>query len=282
MGKLKRNSGNTIRHQMFNCFATTQAASELKTEPVAHPLDNINKRIAAIKLTDMECFTSPLPVEDVLNLESIKADSHLSQIHPMIEIRDFGPLLNTPTELKEARDFFYGQAYTPVIWRTYLQTGQHTPFLLKKTSFINLFNHDTVVMVDMYRPPWKPYFTSDIFFDQWLRATGAGANLFDLPKRFPSILYIHNITNLISKSKMKSILDKQESDIAIINCDEPREWAALLKIPHLKCITHILRNYNEINNLRGGNLFNISSIQLYRQREMYHLKLKIQVESDLN
>jgi hypothetical protein len=193
MGKSKRNTNNLIRHHVTDNFSSIIFDSDDVLTPELSIIDCFHNRIAAFNSFIMDRNISPSTSDNVLKMESIKSDAFPGKISSMIEVRDIGPPLSKPEELEEARLYFKTQPYTPVIWRTYLEKGEYAPFLFKRTGFINLFSDDTIIMVDMYRPPWKPYFTSDVFFDQWLRAINAGANLLDLPIRFPSTLYIHNI-----------------------------------------------------------------------------------------
>lgn len=230
-------------------------------------------RMGVFRASDMIRTVRKITVEKFNDIDAISSDSIASDIADMTEVSDVGPPLQSPNELETARSYFNQQAYIPPIWHHYLKTGKHPPFHFEKTSFVNLFSKDVIILFDIYRPPWKPYFTSDVFFYQWLKSLGKGVDLMELPDRFPTIVYIHNFTNHISKHCFKNILDTEKSDTHVINDPLDKNWTKISTTPHLKTIHHILNTYNKINGIKGETVFKISSLQVYRNTEMYHLKL---------
>ena len=238
-------------------------------------MHSLQRRLAFLKNLSMECFTSQVSPDEINHLHAISSDSNRGEIEPMIEIKCKDQALNTPEELKAAREYFNNLGYIPTKWIPYLETGKNAPFRFNQTSFINLFGNDMAIMVDMYRSPWKYYFTSDVFLYQWLKANGKGSELNDLPVQFLSTIYIHNITNLISKYRFRRFLNELKTDHFCCDSTENHVWKSILATPHLKCVNHIIEAFNMINRLRDNRSYSISAIHVYRKNEKYHLKIKI-------
>ena len=199
----------------------------------------------------------------------------------MTEVSDIGPTLQTPVELQAARNYFYQKDHIPAIWHQYLKTGKYPPFLFQQTSFINLFSADKIILFDLYRPPWKPYYTSDVFFYQWLKSMGSDINLYNLPLQFPGTIYVHNVTNQVSKHMLKEILNETTSDAYLIDQLMDARWSKLRTTPHLKTVMRILDTYNNLNSLRGRSAYYISGLKIYKRAELYHLKFNFTVAAGM-
>ena len=207
-------------------------------------------------------------------LEAVASDENGTALDAMTEVSDIGPPLQSKSEQEEARAYFNRFDHVPANWHHYLKTGKHPPYLFEKTSFVNLFSDDTVIIFDIYRPPWKPFYTSDVFFYQWLKSFGLPILLHHLPQVFPSTLYVHNVTNQRTIFIMKHMLDTASADSFLVANLKDGRWKILRASPHLKSVLRILDNYNEINRLREGLLYQVKSLQLYRNNELYHLKFR--------
>ena len=84
-------------------------------------------------------------------------DPNSQSVSEMIKVSSIGEELESVREWETAKSYFAGKKNILLAWVTYLETGKHAPFSFKKTSFINLFHGDTVLLLDMYRPPWKKW-----------------------------------------------------------------------------------------------------------------------------
>lgn len=207
-----------------------------------------------------------------LDTAALKADPYREVMSPMKKVMDTGPLLSSPHELSEARTYFQQKGRTPMVWAPYLTMGDCPPYLFEKTSFVNYFGEEVVVLIDMYRPPWKRYYTSDVFFSQWLSTLGKDESVQYLPDTFPTTLYINNITNPDTKRELKKMLKGEE--VCIMEPDEIENWSKLRNTPHLKCVQNILTDFDQIKG-RHGEGHTIDTIQCYKEDEVYNLKMQI-------
>jgi len=237
-------------------------------------IHSFSERINAFLHSNMQRKLEMKDSGYVNRLSAVLSDPNREILPEMTEVSDIGFELQTPAELSEARAYFDRLGHVPPVWRHYYKTGKYPPFLFSHTSFITLFSKDTVILYDMYRPPWKPYFTSDVFFYQWLKSLGREIDLMNLLVRFPEKLFIHNITNQLTRRILQALLDEVTSDFYLI--DEVKNVGVdLTRSPHMKNIFHILNTYNRINRLRNLPAAEIISLQIYRQNEAYHLKFRI-------
>jgi len=211
-------------------------------------------------------------VEDSI-CEAITRDPNSDPTGEMIRMSAVGRELASSREWETAKSYFSGKQDIPLAWITYLETGKHPPFNFETTSFINLFGGDTALLLDMYRPPWKQYFTSDVFFMQWLMANRR-QTLKELPSKFPSTLYVHNVVHKETKYMAEKMLGKEKLSVLKYN-DEAPIWRKLNATPHIKCVRQILSDYNQLNSLRGFPHYRIDTLQIYQVGLFYHLKFRI-------
>ncbi|MEO1054002.1 MAG: hypothetical protein AAFX87_25415 [Bacteroidota bacterium] len=236
--------------------------------------DNINKRIHAYQKEGLSCEMAICDEEDLTTV-ALTMDPYLDHLPALIRVEETGAQLTDPKELEEAHIYFKGKEHIPSIWAAYLATGDYPPFLFEHTSFINYFGEKEVVLIDLYRPPWKPYYTSDVFFSQWLRVLGEEEKVQYLPDTFPETFYINNVTNIDTIKELEKMLREADEDVCIKQPGEIRNWALLKNTPHLKCVLNILKDFNQIKALDGRTGYGINTVQCYRQDTVYNLKMKI-------
>ncbi|MTI33315.1 hypothetical protein [Xanthovirga aplysinae] len=255
----------------------------LPSDDFAHLLEEkigtISTRIEEYNRQEMRRTVRVVGAKELLKLEVFKHDPDRFDLSRMMEVREVGPSLETDGELEQARQYFRKKGKTPVEWEPYLEMGTHPPFFFEKTSFLNLFSKNTLAMIDIYRPPWKNYFTSDAFFSQWLKALGRKMDIMNFPYSFPKALYIHNIIHTVSRKVLDKIFDDQDKDHVQFSAQDCFYWEEIMGTPHLKCVNHILSTYNKVNVYKGSKAHHIKAMQLYRNGEMYHLKLLIEAQS---
>jgi hypothetical protein len=247
----------------------------LETYHLDNVLSGIKERIDEFRASDLKSEVQERLVEYIDKISVVASDPFKAEIKPMVEVSDLGRSLLDPDEVQKARQYFNQQERWPAIWRNYLKTGKHPPYLFTSISFVNFFSPEVIILFDIYRPPWKSYFTSDVFFYQWLKSLERPAELMQVPTRFPSTLYIHNITNIDSKSVLRKLLDQQNTDCEVITDEADGVTGILNTTPHLKLTHRILDTYNMINQLRGEKQVSISAIQIYRDRQLYHAKITV-------
>ena len=238
-------------------------------------IHKIHQRMTVFKNHKMVRNIREVGSDYLCQLSALKTDPNHSTFFHMIEVEEVGPPLDTPEELREARHYFDKQSHVPSAWKQYLETGKNAPFLFLETSFISLFSKNTIVIWDIFRPPWKNYYASDVFFHQWLQAFHLGENISFLPKDFPSTLYINNVANPITRRIIKNILENEQADTYTIQSVHDPLWPKLANTSHIKYLLNLLKNYNAINKWRGDSPFRVSALQLYRGYETYHLKFTI-------
>ena len=210
----------------------------------------------------------------LLSLSAFRIDPNREALSSMIEVEATGPPLTCADELAQARRFFRRKEQLPASWVPYLETGSRAPFQMTESSFVNLFSPDTALLLDIYRPPWKGYYTSDVFLCQWLRALGKEADVRALPLTFPAKLYINNINNPVSNRVLDALLDEAESDLLLLPCTQAL-WKQLLATPHVRCVAHILDAYNAVNIWRGAQPYAVEAVQVYRRGMVSNLKFTI-------
>ena len=236
-------------------------------------LKMVDKRMAFIQGDRMDHKTSPV------NSDYQNKINAIFQIEPkidiLIEVEDIGSSIYSDQELIAARKFFNDQKHIPSSWQYFLKTGKNPPYLFKRTSFINLFSDDLIVLMDMYRPPWKTYFTSDVIFFQWLKSLNRPIDLFMLPLNFPTTICIYNITNLSTKYTLREVLDSHDENTLTLFTDAGLFWDKINRTPHLRCVHRILETYNALNRIRSARTYRITQIRIYRKTDTFHVKLKI-------
>jgi hypothetical protein len=137
----------------------------------------------------------------------------------------------------------------------------------KNTKFINMFHlpcadgdADAVVMMENFRESARPFFASDAFFDQWMRVQKI-TSLSDLPSTFPPIFYRNNISN----EKLASMLNAALKGADQVDVDlNSKLFAELRATDNVKSTDNILREYNNINALRGEAPSRITSMRIYK------------------
>ena len=252
-------------------------------------LDNLVNRLHAYRREEMKRGLALLPLAEAERIEALNHDPHCGPLPSLIEVRDEGRPLDTPGERRQADAYFRKQNCLPIEWNAYLETGRHAPYNFRETSFIHLFSTEgsgqrlrVAVILDVYRPPWKPYFTSDVFLSQWVRAshyphyteTEAPWDLGQLPPSFPPTLYINNITHKTTLRRLKSLLERHRTSCFSMPCTG-HAWDRLSRTPHVRYLYRILEAYNDLNRRRGYKSYQARAVQVYGQRGRYHLKFSI-------
>lgn len=237
----------------------------------------INRRISHYRREGLTRKITPCTKDD-LDTGALAADPYYTDYAEgtnMVKVKDTGALLTEPQEVEAARAYFRAQGHTPSVWAAYLATGSHPPYLFERTSFIHYFGENIVALIDIYRPPWKNFYTSDAFFSQWLRALQKSEVVQNLPDAFPKTLYINNITNPITKKELKQMLNDAGTDILSKVPHRLMRWHTLKNTPHIKCVLNILNDYNQVKSLPPHHGYRIENIQLYREEGVYHLKMRV-------
>ncbi len=232
--------------------------------------DQINQRIQCFKKQPMHREVNTVKPDEIIKHQAFKMDPHPHRLHAMIEVREIGDHLHSDRELQQAREYFRKRS-VPEVWQAYLEMGEGLPYHFEEVSFINLFSDRAIGILDIYRPPWKEYYTSDVFFSQWLEATGKPLDVNHLPDAFPKTMYINNVTNVLTIDKLKPLVDAGHKDHCQFDPNYRPEWKSLKQTPHFKFVEHVLDAYNRIKNRKCS----ISGVQLYRKMGTYNIKLTV-------
>jgi len=134
------------------------------------------------------------------------------------------------------------------------------------TKFVNMFHLpredaevDAIVMMENFRELARPFFASDAFFNQWMRVKKI-TSLSDLPRTFPPIVYRNNISNKKLAEMLTTILGGEKQVDVDLSSDL---FGSLRATDNVKSTENILKEYNNINALRGEAPSRIASMRIY-------------------
>ena len=159
-------------------------------------------------------------------------------------------------------------------WEAFAAGGAAPEGVNTKTKFMNIYKKEAIIILEFYRAPWKHFYASDAIFSQWLRALGnKKANAYDLPKKFPSVIYQNHIDNAPTIIAINNARGDRNS-IEITKDTNEAAFNAISSSPNGKAMVNLLRSYNLINRARGGASYRLLKIATYGKAPKLSLKFE--------
>ncbi|AYL99046.1 hypothetical protein [Mucilaginibacter celer] len=215
-------------------------------------------------LDDSEVLSSGMDPKIPGRVDAIKNDPSGEHVAEMNHVEGYGPSMANYSERVKANAYFAAKGATPKAWEPYLKGETDVgPGKLTGAKFINLFGPQTVVMLENYRPPWKRYFASDVFFSQWLTAIGKEQDVRNLPEHFPKNFYRNHIDNDQTVAVLNQIMAEEKKNPVIVKRSDPH-WQPLFKTQNAASTLTIVDEYNSINEGRGGGTYGILYVQIHK------------------
>lgn len=152
-------------------------------------------------------------------------------------------------------------------WHSYLHGDEgRPPSGANNTKFHNIYHKNAVIMGENYRPMWKTYFASDVFFDQWLRAEGKDpSTVLNLPRTFPQFFYRNHIDNQKTLAAAEATVGhslKQPFSVTV-DASDAEAWDVMKVTPNVGSTLNIVAEFNRINAARGGATYAIKALAMY-------------------
>jgi hypothetical protein len=250
-------------------------------------LETIETRLSHYQAEQMQRSVYSLSSKALKTIDALVHDPNCVVLPALIEVSEKGNPLTSSEEHQQAKAYFKSQNNLPKAWQRYIDTGRGAPHKLHDTSFIHQFTpaHTPVsesigVVYDLYRPPWKPYYASDVFLHQWgqaVRFSGSATeritgDLQQLPASFPRTFYINNVVHEKTLEAMSVLLDRAGADTLQMPCGGC-DWDLLCETPHLRYLERVLAAHNELNRQRGNAGSRCDGVEVYRAGGVYHLKV---------
>ena len=284
--KLKRWTKEVKKSGWQDQLESIEQGVEVLNEKIA-PVKAIEKRRAIYQEEIGRGSRDKSDIPGDIRTEAVVLDpSGDSQLGGWVSVEDAG---GTPSDLPgkkaEARDALgirneqgrFG-AEKQVEWSGYLDGDDIMPPRgADKVKFENLFRDGAAIMLENYRPYWKEFFASDVFFDQWLASAG-GDSVMDLPESFPEIIYRNHIDNDNTLAAIKKIYNERypendRPDVMIVTTAD-QEWGNLSRTPNVGSTLNILAEYNRINAARDLGEFKAVQVSIYGQHHNKNLKIE--------
>lgn len=260
--------------------------SETQDTGLSPALQAVEERIRQLNYSGTVRRKGQLYRYEIERIEALKHDQELEELPALVQLEDVGLPMHYPEEQEAAIAYFQRIGKIPEDWRLYLNTGREAPHGMKRLSFIHQFSepepgNDLVVMLDLYRPPWKPYFASDVFFMHWIKANvlwrGEDTSVFrweEVPEQLPRTLYINNVSHIDTLTAIRNILPQGQKDFAI-PCSG-NQWETLRHNPHVKLVEQVVQTFNLLAASRGTTPCALKTLRCFGKGSVWHLKFDIQ------
>ncbi|CAH9053887.1 hypothetical protein PSECIP111951_00914 [Pseudoalteromonas holothuriae] len=204
-------------------------------------------------------------IDREITTDALKDDeSRIVDLQGWVEVSDIG----SPDVTQDDRKRMEGKDG----WQEFAGGGKVPEGANDKTSFNNIYKKEAIVILEFYRASWKNFYATDAIFSQWLRSLGKhNGTAFDLPDKFPSVIYQNHIDNQPTILSMEYAMGDERKKQLTKGDDG---YATILKSPNGKAMKNLLSSYNEINSARGYDLFQLHTITAYGEKPKLSLKFE--------